>query len=41
MLLALMLLIGFTGLGLRWFYSDAQIKRRDDQRRILGQYKRW
>jgi len=40
-LLALTFIVGFLGLGLRWYYSEPQIKRREGQRRILGQYKRW
>lgn len=41
MLVALTLLIGFLGLGARWYFSEAQVKRREVQSRILGQYKRW
>jgi len=41
LLLALTFLIGFLGFGARWYFSDAQVKRREEQRRILGPYKRW
>lgn len=41
MLLALTFLIGFLGFGARWYFSAPQVKRREEQRRILGPYKRW
>lgn len=40
-LLALTVFIGVLGFGFRWYYSEAQIKRRDGRSRILGPYKRW
>lgn len=41
MLLALTVLIGILGFGVRQYFSAAQVKHREGQRRILGQYKRW
>lgn len=41
LLLALTFLIGMLGFGARWYFSEAQVKRREIQSRILGQYKRW
>jgi len=40
-LLALTFLVGFAGCYLRWYYSEPQIRRRDERRRVLGPYRRW
>lgn len=40
-LLALIFLVGLAGCGLRWYYSEPQIKRREERRKVLGPYRRW
>lgn len=40
-LLALIFVVGFAGCSLRWYYSEAQIKRREGRRKVLGPYRRW